>query len=178
MFSLERLLIAFSAFLGDSISKTPKVHVLVCLCAFGLLAVGMVLVEIEHDVFKLWVRFRSRSHLVSNEIFFSSRWWWWCFSLLFLSIVGKKTRATETKTRAHETEERVHSTRSLVLSFSHSKRRRKRESISPPFFPHLSVLWRKLFLIFSDFFFQIEENTDDILPFSLFLSPVRARVCV
>ena len=73
MFSLERLLIAFSAFLGDSISKTPKVHVLVCLCAFGLLAVGMVLVEIEHDVFKLWVRFRSRYHLVSNEIFFSSR---------------------------------------------------------------------------------------------------------
>ena len=56
MFSLERLLIAFSAFLGDSISKTPKVHALVCLCAFGLLAVGMVLVEIEHDVFKLWVR--------------------------------------------------------------------------------------------------------------------------
>jgi predicted RND superfamily exporter protein len=55
MFSLERLLIAFSAFLGDSISKTPKVHVLVCLCAFGLLAVGIVLVEIEHDVFKLWV---------------------------------------------------------------------------------------------------------------------------
>jgi hypothetical protein len=73
MFSLERLLIAFSAFLGDSISKTPKVHVLVCLCAFGLLAVGIVLVEIEHDVFKLWVRFRSRYHLVSNEIFFSSR---------------------------------------------------------------------------------------------------------
>ena len=63
MFSLERLLIAFSAFLGDSISKTPKVHVLVCLCAFGLLAVGIVLVEIEHDVFKLWVRFCSRYHL-------------------------------------------------------------------------------------------------------------------
>lgn len=73
MFSLERLLIAFSAFLGDSISKTPKVHVLVCLCAFGVLAVGIVLVEIEHDVFKLWVRFRSRYHRVSNEIFFSSR---------------------------------------------------------------------------------------------------------
>lgn len=71
MFSLERLLIAFSAFLGDSISKTPKVHVLVCLCAFGLLAVGIVLVEIEHDVFKLWVRFCSRYHLISDEIFFS-----------------------------------------------------------------------------------------------------------
>ena len=67
MFSLERLLIAFSAFLGDSISKTPKVHVLVCLCAFGLLAVGMVLVEIEHDVFKLWVRvFVSFSLVVSH----------------------------------------------------------------------------------------------------------------
>ena len=30
----------------------------------------------------------------------------------------------------------------------------------------------------SRFFFQIEENTDDIVPFSLFLSPARARVCV
>lgn len=78
MFSLERLLIAFSAFLGDSISKTPKVHALVCLCAFGLLAVGMVLVEIEHDVFKLWVRvFVSFSLVVSHiasKIVFSSRY--------------------------------------------------------------------------------------------------------
>ena len=73
MFSLERLLIAFSAFLGDSISKTPKVHVLVCLCAFGVLAVGIVLVEIEHDVFKLWVRFVLVIISSANEIFFSSR---------------------------------------------------------------------------------------------------------
>ena len=150
MFSLERLLIAFSAFLGDSISKTPKVHVLVCLCAFGLLAVGIVLVEIEHDVFKLWVRFCSRYHLISDEIFFSR----WCFSLLFLSIVGRTTRTTETKTRVHETEDRVRSTRSFVLSFSYSKWRRKRESISPPFFPHLSVLEGRPFSwFFQDFFF-------------------------
>ena len=130
MFSLERLLIAFSAFLGDSISKTPKVHVLVCLCVFGLLAVGMVLVEIEHDVFKLWVRGFVSFSLVQR-----------CFSLFFLSIVGT-TRMTERTTRVNETEESVRSTRSFVLSFSRSKRRRKRErdTISPPFFSHLSVL--------------------------------------
>ena len=84
MFSLERLLIAFSAFLGDSISKTPKVHVLICLCAFGLLAVGMVLVEIEHDVFKLWVRHfvivSSRMRYFSRDVFLSS--------FVFVSIIG------------------------------------------------------------------------------------------
>lgn len=106
MFSLERLLIAFSAFLGDSISKTPKVHVLICLCVFGLLAVGMVLVEIEHDVFKLWVSVFVSFSLVQR-----------CFSLFFLSIVGT-THVTETTTRVHETEERVRSTLSFVLSFS------------------------------------------------------------
>ena len=106
MFSLERLLIAFSAFLGDSISKTPKVHVLICLCVFGLLAVGMVLVEIEHDVFKLWVSVFVSFSLVQR-----------CFSLSFLSIVGT-THVTETTTRVHETEERVRSTLSFVLSFS------------------------------------------------------------
>ena len=56
MFSLERLLISFSALIGDSVSKTPKMHVLLCLLTFGLLAIGMLLVEIEDDVFKLWVR--------------------------------------------------------------------------------------------------------------------------
>jgi len=56
MFSLERLLISFSALIGDSVSKTPKMHVLLCLLTFGLLAIGMLLVEIEDDVFKLRVR--------------------------------------------------------------------------------------------------------------------------
>ena len=139
MFSLERLLIAFSAFLGDQISKTPKVHVLVCLCAFGLLAVGIVLVEIEHDVFKLWVRVFVSFSLVINALerdIFLARF----FSLLSLDRRKNNSHETETKTRAHETEERVHSTLSFVLSFSRSKRRRKRESIALLFsliFPYL-----------------------------------------
>ena len=78
MFSLERLLISFSALIGDSVSRTPKMHVLLCLLTFGLLAIGMLLVEIEDDVFKLWVRI-----LYFNFIFlgFCRRY--------FLSLLGE-----------------------------------------------------------------------------------------
>lgn len=71
MFSLERLLISFSALIGDSVSKTPKMHVLLCLLTFGLLAIGMLLVEIEDDVFKLWVRILYFNFIVLllSEIF-------------------------------------------------------------------------------------------------------------
>ena len=72
MFSLERLLISFSALIGDSVSKTPKMHVLLCLLTFGLLAIGILLVEIEHDVFKLWVRILFLFYLcLARYIFFS-----------------------------------------------------------------------------------------------------------
>ena len=71
MFSLERLLISFSALIGDSVSRTPKMHVLLCLLTFGLLAIGMLLVEIEDDVFKLWVRilYFNFIFLLLSEIF-------------------------------------------------------------------------------------------------------------
>lgn len=72
MFSLERLLISFSALIGDSVSRTPKMHVLLCLLTFGLLAIGILLVEIEHDVFKLWVRILFLFYLcLARYIFFS-----------------------------------------------------------------------------------------------------------
>ena len=57
MFSLERALIGFAAAVGDSVSRRPAMHVVGSLVAFGLLAVGILLVEVESDVFKLWVRF-------------------------------------------------------------------------------------------------------------------------
>ena len=56
MFSLERALIGFAAAVGDSVSRRPAMHVVGSLVAFGLLAVGILLVEVESDVFKLWVR--------------------------------------------------------------------------------------------------------------------------
>ena len=57
MFSLERALIGFAARVGDSVSRRPAMHVVGSLVAFGVLAVGILLVEVESDVFKLWVRF-------------------------------------------------------------------------------------------------------------------------
>jgi hypothetical protein len=77
MFSLERLLISFSALIGDSVSKTPKRHVFLCLLTFGLLAIGILLVEIEHDVFKLWVRIFIIFFSLSPEIFFFSLSLFW-----------------------------------------------------------------------------------------------------
>ena len=151
MFSLERLLIAFSAFLGDSISKTPKVHVLVCLCAFGLLAVGIVLVEIEHDVFKLWVRFRSRYHLVSNEIFFSSR-----YDDVFLSSFSRsseKELAGQKQKRAHTRQRKEFVRR--VLSFFPSLiqngggRGNQFPLLFSLIFPYLKEPFLDFFLIFS-----------------------------
>ena len=59
MFSLERALIGFAAAVGDSVSRRPAMHVVGSLVAFGLLAVGILLVEVESDVFKLWVRTTS-----------------------------------------------------------------------------------------------------------------------
>ena len=56
MFSLEYALIGFAAAVGDSVSRRPAMHVVGSLVAFGLLAVGILLVEVESDVFKLWVR--------------------------------------------------------------------------------------------------------------------------
>ena len=56
MFSLERALIGFAAAVGDSVSRRPAMHVVGSLVAFGLLAVGILLIEVESDVFKLWVR--------------------------------------------------------------------------------------------------------------------------
>jgi len=44
-------------------------HVLLCLLTFGLLAIGMLLVEIEDDVFKLWVRILYFIFLLLSEIF-------------------------------------------------------------------------------------------------------------
>jgi len=46
-------------------------HVLLCLLTFGLLAIGMLLVEIEDDVFKLWVRilYFNFIFLLLSEIF-------------------------------------------------------------------------------------------------------------
>ena len=46
-------------------------HVLLCLLTFGLLAIGMLLVEIEDDVFKLWVRilYFNFTFLLLSEIF-------------------------------------------------------------------------------------------------------------
>ena len=65
--------------------------------------------------------------------------------------------------------------RSFLLSF----KTEEEEGINfPSFFPSSFGTLKEAFLDFQDFFFQIEENTDDILPFSLFLSPARARVCV
>ena len=66
MFSLERALIGFAAAVGDSVSRRPAMHVVGSLVAFGLLAVGILLVEVESDVFKLWVRCTT----TSGEIFF------------------------------------------------------------------------------------------------------------
>ena len=55
MFSLEYALIGFAAAVGDSVSRRPAMHVVGSLVAFGLLAVGILLIEVESDVFKLWV---------------------------------------------------------------------------------------------------------------------------
>ena len=60
MFSLERALIGFAAAVGDSVSRRPAMHVVGSLVAFGLLAVGILLIEVESDVFKLWVRATCR----------------------------------------------------------------------------------------------------------------------
>ncbi len=65
MFSLERALIGFAAAVGDSVSRRPAMHVVGSLVAFGLLAVGILLIEVESDVFKLWVRATT-----SGEILF------------------------------------------------------------------------------------------------------------
>ena len=72
MFSLERALIGFAARVGDSVSRRPAMHVVGSLVAFGLLAVGILLVEMESDVFKLWVRF-VRYFFVSMHSLSSSR---------------------------------------------------------------------------------------------------------
>ena len=68
MFSLERALIGFAAAVGDSVSRRPAMHVVGSLVAFGLLAVGILLVEVESDVFKLWVR----TTYVGRDFFFLS----------------------------------------------------------------------------------------------------------
>ena len=65
MFSLEYALIGFAAAVGDSVSRRPAMHVVGSLVAFGLLAVGILLIEVESDVFKLWVRATT-----SGEILF------------------------------------------------------------------------------------------------------------
>ena len=146
MFSLERLLIAFSAFLGDSISKTPKVHVLVCLCAFGLLAVGIVLVEIEHDVFKLWVRFRSRYHRVSNEDIFHHR----DDDDVFLSSFSRSSeKNARDRNKNARTRDRGKSSfdafsRSFLLLFKTEEEERT-TLFPPPFFPHLSGTLKEAF---------------------------------
>ena len=67
MFSLERALIGFAAAVGDSVSRRPAMHVVGSLVAFGLLAVGILLVEVESDVFKLWVR---TTYYVGRDILF------------------------------------------------------------------------------------------------------------
>ena len=67
MFSLERALIGFAAAVGDSVSRRPAMHVVGSLVAFGLLAVGILLVEVESDVFKLWVR---APYYVGRDIIF------------------------------------------------------------------------------------------------------------
>ena len=67
MFSLERALIGFAAAVGDSVSRRPAMHVVGSLVAFGLLAVGILLVEVESDVFKLWVR---APYYVGRDILF------------------------------------------------------------------------------------------------------------
>ena len=67
MFSLERALIGFAAAVGDSVSRRPAMHVVGSLVAFGLLAVGILLVEVESDVFKLWVR---TTYYVGRDIVF------------------------------------------------------------------------------------------------------------
>ena len=72
MFSLERALIGFAARVGDLVSRRPAMHVVGSLVAFGLLAVGILLVEVESDVFKLWVRF-VRYFFVSMHSLSSSR---------------------------------------------------------------------------------------------------------
>ena len=64
MFSLERALIGFAARVGDSVSRRPAMHVVGSLVAFGVLAVGILLVEVESDVFKLWVRFEIYIYFV------------------------------------------------------------------------------------------------------------------
>ena len=69
MFSLERALIGFAAAVGDSVSRRPAMHVVGSLVAFGLLAVGILLVEVESDVFKLWVR----TTYVGRDIIFFCR---------------------------------------------------------------------------------------------------------
>ena len=69
MFSLERALIGFAARVGDSVSRRPAMHVVGSLVAFGLLAVGILLVEVESDVFKLWVR----TTYVGRDIIFFCR---------------------------------------------------------------------------------------------------------
>ena len=147
MFSLERLLIAFSAFLGDSISKTPKVHALVCLCAFGLLAVGMVLVEIEHDVFKLWVRVfvsfslvRGISHRIEDISHHRD-------VMMFFSPLSLDRRKNNSRDRNKNARTRDRGKSSFDASFRSfllfiktpflERRKRERDTIFTPFSPHL-----------------------------------------
>ena len=100
MFSLERLLISFSAFIGDSVSKTPKRHVLLCLLTFGLLAIGILLVEIEHDVFKLWVRiFIIFFFSFGRDIFFFSLFLGENLVSVFCSVLGGSLRGSKERRR-------------------------------------------------------------------------------
>ena len=100
MFSLERLLISFSALIGDSVSKTPKRHVLLCLLTFGLLAIGILLVEIEHDVFKLWVRiFIIFFFSFGRDIFFFSLFLGENLVSVFCSVLGGSLRGSKERRR-------------------------------------------------------------------------------
>ena len=97
MFSLERALIGFAAAVGDSVSRRPAMHVVGSLVAFGLLAVGILLVEVESDVFKLWVRCTT----TSGEIFFfvcrPSKMMMFCVPF---RLVSSNTTTTTTTTSA------------------------------------------------------------------------------
>ena len=130
MFSLERLLISFSALIGDSVSKTPKRHVLLCLLTFGLLAIGILLVEIEHDVFKLWVRiFIIFFFSFGRDIFFFSLFlgenlvWVFCSrSRRWLARIEGKKKKKDEPMRSRERKESVGFFASLLSSSSSSSK--------------------------------------------------------
>jgi len=104
------------------------------------------------------------------------------FSRMFFSPLSRDRRnnSRDRKNNARTRDRGKSSFDAFSRSFLLSFKTEEEEGINfPSFFPSSFRTLKEAFLdFFMIFFFRLKKTLTDILPFSLFLSPVRARVCV